>query len=335
MVTICFAVAWATSLAGLSLALGAFLAGLIISESPYSHQAIGTVLPLRDAFTSFFFISIGMFLDLNFFLQNPAYIVLVAMGVMALKAIIAGLAVSIMGLPLRITVLVSLALSQIGEFSFILSEVGYNSGLIPADSYQLFLNVAVLTMGATSFLIAASPKVADGVLRLSLPDRLRNGSYNSAKTSIEARDAHLIIVGYGVNGRNVARSAKMEGIPFVIIDMDPEIVKSERKRGEPIYYGDATQESVLQHIGIRKARVMVIAISDLVATRRIVEVTHRINPNLFIIVRTRYIEEMKPLHDLGASEVIPEEYETSVEIFSRVLEQYQIPREEIENSYLR
>lgn len=331
IVAICFAVAWATSMAGLSLGLGAFLAGLIISESPYGHQAIGNVLPLRDAFTSFFFISIGMLLDLNYLLQNPAYIVLVTLGVMALKALIAGFVVSVMGLPLRITVLVGLALSQIGEFSFILFGVGFNSGLIPAESYQLFLDVAVLTMGATSFLMAASPRVADGILQLPLPDRLKKGSYLSLKTGTEARKDHLIIIGYGVNGRNVARSAKKEGIPFVIVDMDPEIVKSGGKNGEPIYNGDATQESVLQHTGIRNARVIVIAISDPAATRRITEMAHRLNPNLFIIVRTRYLEEMKPLHDLGANEVIPEEYETSVEIFSRVLEQYQIPREEIEN----
>jgi len=331
IVAICFAVAWMSSLAGLSLGLGAFLAGLIISESPYSHQAFGNMLPLRDAFTSFFFISIGMLLDLNYLAQNPGYIILVAIGVMALKAVLAGFAISAMGLPLRLAVLVGLALSQIGEFSFILSKVGYESGVIPQNIYQLFLDVAVLTMGATSFLMAASPRVADGFLHLPLPEGLKNRPNALSSITSESRKNHLIIVGYGVNGRNVALSARAKSIPFVIVEMDPEIVKFEGMNGEPIYYGDATQENVLQHVDIRQARVMVIAISDPAATRRIVELAHRLNSGLFIIARTRYLEEMKPLHDLGANEVIPEEYETSVEIFSRVLERYDVPRAEIES----
>ena len=134
IVAICLSVAWISSLAGLSLGLGAFLAGLIISESPYSHQAFGNVMPLRDAFTSFFFISIGMLLDVNFLLQNPVYIILIALAAMALKALIAGFAVSLLGLPLRISVLVGLALCQIGEFSFILSKTGFESGIISMDS---------------------------------------------------------------------------------------------------------------------------------------------------------------------------------------------------------
>jgi len=158
IVAICFAVAWMSSQAGLSLGLGAFLAGLIISESPYSHQAFGNILPLRDAFTSFFFISIGMLLDVNYLVQNPGYIFLIAIVVMLLKAVIAGFTISFMGLPLRIAVLVGLALSQIGEFSFILSKVGNECGLMSQEIYQLFLDVAVLTMGATSFLMATSQR---------------------------------------------------------------------------------------------------------------------------------------------------------------------------------
>jgi monovalent cation:H+ antiporter-2, CPA2 family len=330
IVALCFAVAWVTSMAGLSLGLGAFLAGLIISESPYSHQAFGYVLPLRDAFTSFFFVSIGMLLNLDFLMLNPAFIILLALGVMALKALIGGFATSVLGLPLRICVLIGLALSQIGEFSFILSQVGWNSGIISEEAYQLFLDIAVLTMGATSFLMAASPWIADSVLRLPFPDKLKNSAYLQPKTDKEPKTDHVIIVGYGVNGRNVAKSASSRDIPYTIVEIDPEIVKNEAIRGEPIFFGDAMQESVLRHVGIMDARVLVIAISDPSATRRITELARRLSPVLFIIARTRYLQEMKPLHDLGANEVIPEEYETSVEIFARVLERFQVPRGEIE-----
>jgi len=330
LVAICFAVAFVTSSAGLSLGLGAFLAGLTISESQYSHQAFGNVLPLRDAFTSFFFVSIGMLLDVRFLMANPLYVILLAMGVMLLKSIIAGATVAIMGLPLRIAVLVGLALSQIGEFSFVLSKVGLEYGLIGDETYRIFLDVAVLTMLATSSIIAVSARLADAASRLSFPRRL-NHIPSADIPNGRAINDHLIIVGYGVNGRNVALSAKSEGIPYVIVDIDPETVKSGLKNGEPIRYGDATQEHVLLNTGVKSARVIVIAISDRTATRRMTELARRLNPDIYIIARTRYVNEMSSLYNLGANEVIPEEYETSVEIFCRVLERYQVPRERIDS----
>jgi len=330
LVAICFAVAWVTSLAGLSLGLGAFLAGLTISESQYSNQAFGNILPLRDAFTSFFFVSIGMLLDVDFLLQNPAYIFLLALGVMALKALIAGSVIALIGLPLRITILVGLALSQIGEFSFVLSQVGLENGLLSVEVYQIFLDVTVLTMAATSFIITISPRVADTVMQLPLLKN-RDSYLAPMSTNTEILKDHLIIIGYGINGRNVARSARGEDIPYRIIDIDPDTVRIEARQGEPIRYGDATQEVVLKRDGIFNARVIVIAISDRAATRRITDLARRLNPDIYIIARTRYIQEMGLLHDLGANEVIPEEYETSVEIFSRVLEKYEVPRERIES----
>jgi CPA2 family monovalent cation:H+ antiporter-2 len=290
-----------------------------------------TLFPLRDAFTSFFFISIGMLLDIGLLIRNPVPIVLLALAVIVLKALVAGFAISLLGLPLRIIVLVSLALSQIGEFSFVLSKVGFDSGLITGDIYQIFLDVTVLTMAATSLLIAISLRVAEGMMHLPLPAKLKSRpSPTMVGEPVSLRD-HLIIVGYGVNGRNVARSAKREGIPYIIVEMDPEIVALEGKDGEPIYFGDASQEYILSQAGIKDAKVMVIAISDPSATRRITDLSRRMNSDLFIIARTRYIQEMKPLHELGANEVIPEEYETSIEIFTRILDRYQIPREKIES----
>jgi CPA2 family monovalent cation:H+ antiporter-2 len=331
LVAICFAVAWITSLAGLSLGLGAFLAGLTISESQYSHQAFGSVLPLRDAFTSFFFVSIGMLLDINFLMQNPVYIVLLASSVMILKALIAGFVTTLIGLPLRIAILVGLALSQIGEFSFVLSQVGLENGLLSKEVYQTFLVATVLSMAATSLIITISPRIADAAARLPFPKKMRSSnSFEPAKNAnVKSMKDHLIIIGYGVNGRNVALSARSESIPYVIIDIDPEIVKTEAKNGEPISYGDATQENVFHQNEIYNARVMVIAISDKAATRRITDLARRLNPEIYIIARTRYIQEMGILHNLGANEVIPEEYETSVEIFSRVLEKYDVPRDRI------
>jgi len=330
VVIICLAVAWLTSSIGLSLTLGAFLAGLIISESEYSHQAFGNILPFRDVFASFFFVSIGMLLDVGFLFKQPGLIALIALGVLGLKTIIASVVTVLLGFPLRTSFLVGFALSQVGEFSFILSKIGVEHGLLTGNIYPLFLAVSVLTMAVTPFIIALAPHIADLVLRLPLPKRLKSGWYPVPETKIAAKKDHLIIIGFGVNGRNVARAARAAGIPYVILEMNPETVRSEQAKGEPIYYGDATHEAVLRHANIKDARVVVVAISYPAATRGITEIVRMLNPDVHLIVRTRYLQEMKPLYELGANEVIPEEFETSVEIFARVLTKYLIPRDEIE-----
>ena len=330
VVVICLGVAWLTSKAGLSLALGAFLAGLIISESEYSHQALGNILPFRDVFTSFFFVSIGMLLDVGFLFQQPGTIVLIALGVLVLKSIIACFATVLLGFPFRTSILVGLALSQVGEFSFILSRTGVEHGLLAGNTYQMFLAFSILSMAATPFIITLAPRVADIILRLPLPKRLISGFYPVSEIKVKKKKDHLIIIGFGVNGRNVARAARLSGIPYAVIEMNPETVRNEQAQGEPIYYGDSTQEVVLQHANIKDARIVVTAINDPASTRRITEIIRRLNPKVHLIVRSRYLQEMKPLYELGANEVIPEEFETSVEIFTRVLAKYLIPRDEIE-----
>ncbi|MBW2005728.1 MAG: cation:proton antiporter [Deltaproteobacteria bacterium] len=330
VIVICLAVAWITSSAGLSLALGAFLAGLIISESEYSHQALGNILPFRDVFISFFFVSIGMLLDVGFLFQQLGTIALIALGVLVLKSIIACFTTVLLGFPFRTSILVGLALSQVGEFSFILSKAGVEHGLLAGNNYQMFLACSVLSMAATPFLMTLAPRIADIILRLPLPKRLISGFYPVSEIKVKGQKDHLIIIGFGVNGRNVARAARVTGIPYVIIEMNPETVRNEQTEGEPIYYGDATQEAVLQHADIRDAMVVIVAIADCAATRRITEIIRRLNPEVHLIVRTRYLQELKPLYELGADEVIPEEFETSVEIFTRVLAKYLIPRDEIE-----
>ncbi|MBN1227766.1 MAG: cation:proton antiporter [Deltaproteobacteria bacterium] len=330
VIVICLAIAWVTSNAGLSLALGAFLAGLIISESEYSHDALGNILPFRDVFTSFFFVSIGMLLDVGFLFRQPGAIALITLGVLVLKSIIAGIAAISLGLPFRTSILVGLSLGQVGEFSFILSKSGVEHGLLAGDVYLIFLSVSVLTMAVTPFIINLAPRFADIIMRLPLPKRLISGFYHAPEIEFEDKNDHLIIIGFGVNGKNLARAARRAGIPYSIIEMNPETVRSEKTKKEPIHYGDATHEQILQHTNIKNARIVVLAINDPAATRAITEVVRRLNPKVHLIVRTRYLQEMQPLYELGADEVIPEEFETSVEIFTRVMVKYLIPRDEIE-----
>ncbi len=330
IVVICFAVAWLTANAGLSLALGAFLAGLIISETEYSHQALGNILPFRDVFSSFFFISIGMLLDVGFLLKQPGFIALVTLGVLVLKSALGAIAAIFLRFPLRTAVLTGLAISQVGEFSFILAKAGFGQGIFSENTYQLFLDITILTMMATPGIMSLAPRTADLVLRMPLPRRLKIGFFVAQEVEKPENKDHLIIVGFGVNGRNLARAAKAGGIPYLIIEMNPETVRQERARGEPIYFGDATQEEILHFANIGAARVVVVAINDPAATRRITHAARHLNSAAHIIVRTRYLQEVQPLYELGANEVVPEEFETSVEIFTLVLKRYLIAREEIE-----
>src|SRR3989339_723427 len=189
------AVAWMTYTAGLSLALGSFLAGLIISESDYSHQALGDILPFRDVFTSLFFVSIGMLLDIGFFLQHPLSLTLTALGILTIKTTTAGIAAFFSGLPLRTALVTGMALAQVGEFSFILSETGVPYGLVSGDTYQAFLSVSILTMMATPSLIAVAPAVAHAIVKKPLPRRLKQGMAPNKQEAPAQLENHLLIVG--------------------------------------------------------------------------------------------------------------------------------------------
>ncbi len=331
---ICFAISWFTNMLGLSFALGGFLAGLIISETEYNHQVISNILPFRDIFTSFFFISIGMLLNIGFLVKEPAMILLLTLSALTIKAIISFAASQTLGFPLQINVLVGLAVCQVGEFSFVLFETGLEYKLFSTNDsiYHYILSVTILTMTITPFITKLAPSLSKLLLRLPLPRKVVHGWHSPSKEEEKAESLkdHLIIIGFGVNGRNLARAAKVAKIPYVIIDMNPETVKNERLKGEPIFFGDASYEAILEHVSCRNAKVVVVAISDPVATKRMIETIRRLNQKAHIIARTRFLHEMLPLYSLGADDVIPQEYETSVEIFARVMANYLIPKDEIE-----
>jgi monovalent cation:H+ antiporter-2, CPA2 family len=331
IILLCVGTAWASAQVGLSLALGAFIAGLIISDSEYSHQALGEILPLREVFNSLFFVSIGMLFDVRTVLQSPAFIASAIIATLLIKAIVTTGVTWAMGQPLRVALLAGIAIAQIGEFSFVLSKVGLSAGLLDERLYQLFLAVAVGTMTVTPLLMNAAPTAAAFAER-HLPKRIAAGRQRSLLAGSEhpQLNDHVIIIGYGLNGRNLARVLSRVGVSFTVIEMNPENVRSERRRGRPIIYGDATRQEVLEYAGIHRARVVVIAISDAAATRSSVALARRLNPRVHIVVRTRYVQEMEPLFALGTDEVVPEEFETSVEIFSRVLTRYLVPRDEID-----
>lgn len=332
---ICFAIVFLAGEMGLSLALGAFLAGLCISDTDYNHQALGNIMPFKDVFSSFFFISVGMLLDIHFFISHIHFIIILVISIVIIKIATGFLATLSLKYPVRIAFLVSFSIAQVGEFSFVLSIVGLSFKLIDMDTYQYFLSTTVATMGITPLLFSLAPKLSKKLSKQSFFAKLEQ-TFTPKEIELPADNLenHLVIIGYGVNGRNLALAAKHSDIPYVIIETNPETVNKTKKLGEPIIFGDASNHEVLESTNIKNAKICVIAISDPAATRSIIHNIRKHHKEIFIIVRTRFVSEMSDLYKLGANEVIPEEFETAVEIFTRVLNKYLVPKDEIENFIL-
>ncbi|MCW8803441.1 MAG: cation:proton antiporter, partial [Ignavibacteriaceae bacterium] len=309
--------AYLTHSLGLSFAIGAFIAGLILSESEYSHQIVADTLPLKDAFNSLFFVSVGLLLNLSFVFESPLIVFTYSLGVVLIKGLIIFVVVLLLKYPVRIAILVGLGLAQVGEFSFIVGEQGFNLNLISPELFNIFISSTIITMILTPFLFKLAPRLAGKSSALS--------SGKSKEKIIEDIQDHVIIAGFGLNGRNLAHVLKETGIRYVIIEMNPETVKKEKAKGENIVYGDIGNYEVLKSARINKAKILVIAISDRSTSKRALKLAKELNPNIHVIVRTRFMTETDELVKMGAAMVIPEEFETSIQIFRKVLEQYHIP----------
>lgn len=322
---------WLTLQAGMSLALGAFIAGIVLSESEYSHQIVADILPFRDVFNSLFFISIGMLLSVNA-LATDVFTVLAWVGALTLGKTLLVLAVMrLLRYSLRVSTMTALGLAQVGEFSFILAKAGLPQGLLSELDYQRFLAASILSMIATPFLIKAAPRVGYALQSVFAPGSMFEPTVTGFDPHEPDLRGHVVIVGYGLNGRNLAKVLRRIGVPYLVMELNAEAVRDAREQGEPIVYGDATRKEVLHHIRLEHARILVLAISDPMASRHTVSLAREMNPDIHIIVRTRYMSEISDLRELGANEVIPEEFETSIEIFSRVLREYGIARHVIQS----
>ena len=336
---LCLAVALITSWVGLSLALGAFLAGLMMAESEYSLNTLESIMPFKEVFSSIFFISVGMLLDVGFFLSHLPVIALCAAAIIAAKILMAIPAVRILKYSMRTALLTAFCLAQVGEFSFVLAKSALGLELISNDSYQIFLASSILTMILTPFLIGSAPPVAGKILKnpdLQTPEAAAEDDMDDVGESENhiIRDGrllkdHLIIIGFGIGGQIMAQGARNCGIPYIISEMNPDTVARFRNT-EPIRHGDASFPLVLAHLGAATARTLAILTSDPAGSRAIIANARAMNPSLHIIVRTRFLGNLDSYKEVGANEVIPEEFETSLEVFARVLNHYLVPRQTID-----
>jgi monovalent cation:H+ antiporter-2, CPA2 family len=331
---ICVIVAWLTNQAGLSFTLGAFVAGLIIGESDYNIDALSHIIPFRDVFASIFFLSIGMLLNTQSILGDTSLIskILVIVGIIICVKILTGaFAAAALGMPARVSIVTGFALCQVGEFSFVLAKDGLDSSFIPNEVYQMFLASAIITMALTPFAMNAAPRAVELFYR-AVPQHIGRGSpeFPDGPGPQRGLSDHIIIAGYGITGKSVARAAEITGIPYMVIELNPDIIRREKSARRPYFiFGDAAQDELLEYAGIRHARALVVVISDHEAVPRIVHAARTISPDLYIIARTQHIRHAQYLLDLGADEVVSEEYEAAREIFTRALRKYRLPETEI------
>jgi CPA2 family monovalent cation:H+ antiporter-2 len=316
---ICLGTAWAVSIAGVSLALGAFLAGLVVSGSRYREQAMSDLVPLRDVLASVFFVSIGMLLDLRNVLDHLLPILGLFAAIIAGKFLIIFLSASIMRLPLRAGIMTATSLAQVGEFAFVLLLAASGTGLLEEPLRSNLTVAIILSMLATPFGLALGPHLAGGLGKLSPLTRMLQVRTTEEMHETESLRNHVIIAGYGLTGRNLARSLTQVGTPYIIVDINTENVRDAARQGEPACFGDVTSAEVLEHLGTADAREFVIAINDPDATARATGAVRMAAPELRITVRTSYQADVKRLKEAGATHVVASEAAAAEAIIDRLL----------------
>ncbi|MFV0365477.1 MAG: monovalent cation:proton antiporter-2 (CPA2) family protein [Mangrovibacterium sp.] len=327
----CLSVALLTQQMGISLAFGAFLAGLMISDSDYSHNAFSDLMPFKDVFTSFFFVSIGMLFDVSYVFHHPFTVLGLVLAVVLLKAVVAGVTAVALGHTFRGAVMVALALCQVGEFSFILAKSGMRFNIITEEHYQLFLAVAIISMSLTPMFMMGASRVANVLLKLPLPHWLVVGLFPLPELTVPELNKHLVLIGKDARARSVGMMANHWDMPFVSIVMDPIIADELQKKGEMAVYGDAVNEPVLEKAHVASADIVVVSVGNRIAAMRIIEAVRHLNRHAEIIVRTKSVFDIEELYKLGANEVIPEEFETAIAVFEQVMKKRLIPQRKINN----
>lgn len=328
---LCIGTAWLTAQVGLSLALGAFLGGMVVADTEYGHRAMGDILPLRDAFVSIFFVSLGMLFDVRAVAAHPLVVVVLLVGFLIGKGMIATVAALAMKFPARVAWLAGVGLAQFGEFGFVLTRLAQSHGVIDAAAAAPLLAAGIASMFLTPLLVRVAPHITAGERLLAPLERLIGVR---GIDEVEPRDAalteHVIVIGYGLAGAQTVTALLAIDVPFVVLELNAERVRSGKHGGLPIYYADATSEEALRHAHVERARLVVLLINDTQAAQRVVDTIKRVAPLVPVVVRTRYFAEQAQWRALGATDVISEEVEGTAEVIARMLRRLELPRNVID-----
>ncbi len=332
VLALCIGTAWLTSLAGLSLALGAFLGGMIIADTEYGHRAMSDVMPLRDAFVSIFFVSLGMLFDVRVVLDSPLLVLGLTAAFVLGKGVLATAAAVLMRFPARVAWLAGVGLAQFGEFGFVLAQLGKESGVVDAEGLAPLLSAGIVSMFLTPLFVRAAPHVTAGEKLLAPLGRLlgARGIEEVDPQSGEVTSGHVVLVGYGVSGRLIGQALEACGTKYVALELNAQTVREGREQGVPLYYGDATSTEALEHAHLAQARALVLVMNDPSAVQRVVAAAQRVAPKVPVLLRARYLKEKPALLALGAQDVVAEEVEGGLEMLARVLRWLQVPRNVID-----
>lgn len=334
VIGLCVGTAWITSLTGLSLALGAFLGGVVVADTEYGHRAMGDMLPVRDLFVTIFFVSLGMLFDIREVIGHPLQEALILSGFLLAKGFIATFAALVLGFPARVAWLSGVGLAQFGEFGFVLVKVAETEGIVDKGSSMPILTAGIISMFLTPVLVRAAPHFTAGE-KLLAPLAKLMGVKSIDQEDTEKHGVgllnHIVIVGYGLAGKVLAKSLAACDVPYIVLELNSEGVRKARAAGEPVFYADATSEEALEHAHVKQARALVILINDPQAAERVVATVNRVAPDLPVLMRTHYVAEKPRLLELGAADVVAEEVEGGVEVMSRLLRLLELPRNVIDD----
>ncbi len=300
---------------GLSPALGAFVAGILISETPYSYQITANIVPFRDSFLALFFISVGMLVDMEYMHDHWGQVLNWTLVLILLKGVVVVAIGYGLKRPLRVGILAGVLIANIGEFSYVLMEQSLKLGILPADLINGLVAGTSLSILLTAPLLAGSYRL---IAYLTHRDHLL-AHYGQTRIAPQEYKDHIVIVGFGLNGRNLALLLSELQVPFVVVELNGALVQEAQKMGIPVVYGDAAHPEILHAAGVEQARAVVIAISDPISTRYTVQAIRTLNPTVNVIARTRYVSEIEPLYAVGATDVVSEEFETFIEIAGRIM----------------
>lgn len=314
---------------GASVALGAFLAGMVVAQSPTSHQAAADALPLRDAFAVLFFVAVGMLFDPTFLLEQPG-MVACALGIILLAKPLAALViVAVLGYPARTALTVAIGLAQIGEFSFILGQVAYEHHIIPDEGRQVLVGAAMISITLNPLLFGSLDRIERTIQRWpalwnvlnSRAERRRRAVNTHSQAAIASTEKPIaVIVGYGPVGRVVDALLRDAGFHTVIVEMNLKSVESLVKAGRTAIYGDATRPEILEQAGVRRAAYLVVTLPHTAGRADLVHAAHNVNPSMKIIIRARYLAEGDALRTAGSTRTVFEEGETGIGMAQQVME---------------
>ncbi|MFH0799095.1 MAG: cation:proton antiporter [Pseudomonadota bacterium] len=330
IVGIAIGAAYATERMGLSFALGAFLAGLLVSNTDFRFHALSEIAPFRYCFNGLFFVSLGMIVDPSFIAGHWTSVALLVAVILIAKSVIVAGSVVAFGYPLAIAASGALMLAQVGEFSFMLVFFGWQAGVLHFDFYQLVVDASAITMVLAPFAVAMAPSLGEKLASVSSGLKfLGRGAKMHLPDEDGALSGHAVICGFGPLGMTVGKLLSCRGIPYVVLELNPVTADRVSKGGGRAYVGDGASGSLLHHSGVGSAKLLAVAVPDHLNAAAIIAQARRMNEEIYIITRSRYRDQVQLLYDAGADVVVCEELEGGIEMGRYILEELSVPRDEI------